>query len=600
MPPKARGGKHNGKPRNSKNSNSEFQSSGFKITIPVVESETENINQFVRYHSNLTLPEESISIFKEVIPVKLRGKSLRLNCGRELLKWEPYTTSSSAGILTVKEGGNEVSYKAYQKTIPLIDPYHWMRFKERPSTPFIWKYQKYDIIAPENQGYVDCVASCLVSNLRKILKSPHFCDFYGAFRAVTDVFLYNLEEDLEDFRFTKWFWNGYETGDFGLRVVSKQSGKELSKEEILKEFKPDDEFLHDDEDDDDDNNGGDDDDDNTAEKSSISAQSLEFKGDTVEFETVDLKEVDILDTIPSHEDTITLHKRRNTTPNTIESMTTASDDIDFSEDYTIHAELYQMPVAIQYLEQCEGTMDLLIEMKEYSPILNSHHEEVWIAWLFQVCAACIQLQNSMRLTHNDLHTCNVLWKKTDQEYLYYQTSNGKMFKVPTYGKIFSIIDYGRSIFAVNNFLIISSDYNDGHDASGMYNFGPIEDPDMPRVLPNKSFDLCRLACSLLRGLYPKNPPEKPKGSILTQEGSWKFHETTSELFNLLWVWLRTKQKQSVLETENGQEKYPGFNLYAVIAKDVMDAVPDQQISKTIFNPFLLKTKPDSVNWILIP
>jgi hypothetical protein len=600
MPPKHRGGKGNNKGRNALNSPpAEFQNSGSKITIPVSESQENSIKDFARCHPNLSLPEECISIFKEVLPVKLRGKSLRLDCGRVLQKWEPLSSNSAAGNLTFKEGNIETCVKAYQKTIPLIDPYHWMRFKERPSSPFIWKFQKHDIITPENQGYVDCVASCLVSNLKKILRSPHFCEFYGAFRAVTDVFHYNLEEDLEDFRFTKWFWSGFESGDFGLRVISKQTGKILTKEEILKEFKPDDEFLHDDEDDSDESSNTDTS--NESETNScVSAQSLEFKGEHVEFNSLDLKEVTDLNYSANEDTEITVHKRKNTTPKTVESMTTASDDIDFTDEYIVHAELYQMPVAIQYLEQCEGTMDSLIEMKDFAPILNNQTEEVWIAWLFQVCAACIQLQNSINLTHNDLHTCNVLWKTTEAEFLYYLTKTGKMFKVPTYGKIFSIIDYGRSIFSINNFLIISSDYNDGHDAAGMYNFGPIEDPDLPRVGPNKSFDLCRLACGLLRGLYPKNPPEMPKGAILTHEGNWKFRETTSELFNLLWVWLRTKQKHSVLETENGLEKYPGFNLYAVIAKDVGDAVPESQISKPIFNRFTLKTKPEGINWICIP
>jgi hypothetical protein len=595
MPPKQRGRPAKGQ------TSIQGPNSGTKVTIPVKQSQPEIIQAFVKYHPNLTIAEDSISIFKEVLPMKLRGQSLRLDNGRDLLSWEANKENASIGLLTVAEGQTVKKVMAYQKVMPLLDPYHWMRFKERPSEPFIWAYQKFDIVAPENQGYVDCVASYLASRLRNSLQSPHFCDFYGAFRAVTDIFHYNLEEDLEDFRFTKWFWNGYEAGDFNLRVTEKKSGRRLTKDEILKEFKPDEEFLHDDDDDDTEKEtnstrSGDDE-----TNSEISAQSLKLADSAQLTEIPVYNEITDVDSIPDESDTIQVYKRgRNVTPKTIDSITTASNDNDFTDEYIVHAELYKMPVAIQYLEKCEGTMDELLEIKQLSPILTSDQEAIWTAWLFQICVACTQLQNILNLTHNDLHTCNILWKNTEIEYLYYTQSNGNVFKVPTYGKIFSIIDYGRSIFLVNNFMIISSDYNDGHDACGMYNFGPIEDPNLPRVRPNKSFDLCRLACNLLRGLYPRNPPEKPKGSILTHEGDWKVRETVSPLFNLLWTWLRTNKKHTVLETEHGQEKYPGFNLYATIAKEVSEAVPENQLSKPIFQTFLLKTKIQGVDWISIP
>ena len=100
-----------------------------------------------------------------------------------------------------------------------------------------------------------------------------------------------------------------------------------------------------------------------------------------------------------------------------------------------------MPVAIQYIEYCEGTIDDLLETAEFAPIINNEQEKKWIAWLFQICVACSQLQHHLNLTHNDLHTCNVLWKKTDIQHLFYKDSNGRNWCVPTFGYIFSIIDY---------------------------------------------------------------------------------------------------------------------------------------------------------------
>ncbi len=570
--------------------------SGEKIMIDVCEVQKEISTDFLKSHPNLSLAENKISLFKEIVPSKLRDKNLTLDPGCTLMGWESLDSTGSRGLLTI--GQPERRVKAFKKMMPLVDPYYWLRFKERPSKPFLWTYQKQEIVCPENQGYVDCVASFMASKIKNNLKSPHFCDFYGAFRAVTDIFYYNLEDDFEEFRFTNWFWKGLEDKEFGIRVIEKPSGRRLTLEEILKLFKPDVEFLHDDEsceesDEEDDES----DDSNEEDDDSLGAESLD--GGNIEYTELtnlaELKEVDI----PIQEsDFVSISRRPGTTPKTVHSMSTATDD-SFSEDYDIHAELYEMPVAIQFLEYFEGTMDDLLEMKEYAPIKTPEQETIWSAWLFQVCAALTQLQNTLRLTHNDLHTCNVLWKKTSDEFLFYSDTKGRKWKIPTFGYIFSIIDYGRSIFWLNNFTVVSSDYNDGHDAYGMYNFGPILEEEFPQIFPNKSFDLCRLACSLLRGLYHRNPTSNPKGQIITKEGSWEVRETNHEVFNLLWTWLRTKSKTSILETEFGEEKYPGFDLYSAIAKDVKDAVPEEQLGKTTFSKFLLKTE-QAGNYIKIP
>jgi hypothetical protein len=115
--------------------------------------------------------------------------------------------------------------------------------------------------------------------------------------------------------------------------------------------------------------------------------------------------------------------------------------------------------------------------------------------------------------------------------------------------------------------------------------------------------LSRLACSLLRGLFPRNPPPKSdKSQLLTKEGSWEVRETEHSVFNSLWTWLKTKSGENILEKQDGEEKYPGFDLYTVIAKEVGDAVPENQFSKSaMFQPFLCKTeKVEAPFWIQLP
>ena len=98
-------------------------------------------------------------------------------------------------------------------------------------------------------------------------------------------------------------------------------------------------------------------------------------------------------------------------------------------------------------------------------------------------------------THNDLHTNNVMFIQTIQPFVYYQYNN-ITYKVPTFGKIYKIIDFGRSIYTFNGKLFCSDSFKNGGDAATQYNFEPYFNDKKPRLEPNFSFDLCRLACSI--------------------------------------------------------------------------------------------------------
>ncbi len=528
--------------------------------------------------------EDCISIAKEVLPMKLRGKPVNIDTGYTLKAWAPHTERSHTGVLTVEKDGKLKTVNAYQKIMSLLDAYRWMRFKERPNQPFLWMTQPAEITDSENQAYVDIVATSLASKLKLQHKIPHFCEMYGSFRGLVDKFYYNLEDDLEDIRFTRWFWEGLEAKEFGLRIVEKSTGRVLSMDEIKNTLKPDEEFLTDNEDEDDEEDEGEDEDD-TSETSSLSAEHLDAdETDAAPF--ADLEEA----SIATNEEKVAVNRKKPATPKTVSTLSTASDDTEdsFSEEYTVHAELYNVPVAVMFCELQEGTMDSLLETDDSVPIQSSPHEVQWGAWMFQVCAALSQLQRYCNMTHNDLHTNNVLWTTTEEEFLVYKDNNGRMWKVPTFGKLFTIIDFGRSIFLLNGHWYIGSDYDEDHDADGMYNFGPIEDPDKPKVIPNKSFDLCRLSCSLVRGLFPTIPDALPRGALITKDGDWEVRETAHPLFNLLWTWLKCDDGTNILEAEDGTEKFPGFELYSIIAATVHDGVPDVQLTRKMLSVFAVK------------
>ena len=59
-------------------------------------------------------------------------------------------------------------------------------------------------------------------------------------------------------------------------------------------------------------------------------------------------------------------------------------------------------------------------------------------------------------------------------------------------------------------------------------------------------------------------------------------------FDGLNEWTLDDDGHTVYEDEEGEEKYPGFDLYAIIARTVHDAVPREQVRKPVFEQFLWK------------
>ncbi len=563
--------------------------SGSKVQLQVREAQP--ASSFQGFHSaSLQQIEDAIPIVPDILPVKLRGKPVNLDTGYTLVSFDEETSQ-----LHVKQNGLSKQVLAHQKKIACMDPYRWMRYKERPNQPFYWSFQNGDVQAPENQCYVDCVASSLVTTLGELYRSPHFCTFYGAFRAVTDKFYFSLEDDFDDFRYTEWFWKAIDANEFGLRVVERTTKRVLTKEEVQELMRPDPEFLED-EDSDDETDTSSLPRPSSAMDESIDAESLPSVLDAHHIPQTP-RDYDLEEVTSIASDGQMIMNGMNY------SRHTASEDSDsssFSDLYEIHAELYNMPVAVMFLEKQTATMDDMLETPALAPILTHEQTNQWLAWLFQVCVACAQYQNGLHCTHNDLHTNNILWKRTDQEYLFYKTTKGTVYKVPTYGYIFSIIDYGRAIFTIKGFTYISSDYNDGHDASGMYNFGCILDETQPKVYPNRNFDLCRLACCLVRALFPVNPEGIANRAILTKEEGLIVRETANPVFNLIWSWLKTSDGDNVMETPDGDEKYYGFDLYIAIASMVHNANPTVQLSRPVFQPFVQSSLPAGVQPILIP
>ena len=276
--------------------------------------------------------------------------------------------------------------------------------------------------------------------------------------------------------------------------------------------------------------------------------------------------------------------------------------------------LKDFPIQYTILEKCDGTMDALMDDEHDGPTddMIETKDARWTAWIFQVVAALTVVQQHYDLIHNDLHTNNIVWTGTGETHLYYKihgaAGGDRIYKVPTYGRLFKIIDYGRATFRVPQEKGSGSGptwfpdvYAPANDAGGQYNCGEFFDKSKPKVSPNKSFDLCRMAVAMLDAVWPTPPQDIQPERVLTKEPGRSQNETVSPIWNTLWLWLQDKEGRNILKLPNGRERYPEFDLYCAIAATSDNAIPAQQLTLPVFEGFKVRPKdvpPETKVWDL--
>jgi hypothetical protein len=451
---------------------------------------------------------------------------------------------------------------AFLKVTHLLDPVRWMKGKyslpKHNGLPWLnrtWASAWTKLQDSWNQAYVETIAAYALGRIRDEGVSPHFNEFYGAFCARAEIYRYNLTEDFGSFRNSRWFWNGRNNNYFKIHVMNTADPSAPISSDVLDDFQkepPPSELYSDSEEDDD-----------------------EEDEEVVITEAVGNVELESLHSDGMSELSFTKDSEKE------------SEEDESEGKLKVYAELADFPVMLIAVEKNSGTMDALFD----------NHEEVgarsgtpewelrWSAWIFQVVAAMSVAQTFIGLTHNDLHTNNIVWTSTTDEFLYYTLNSGATFKVPTFGKLFRIIDFGRAIFSINGTQFISDDFREKNDADGQYSFKPLHPRPNKEVLPNPSFDLSRLAVSLFEALFPDRPDDKEGGIILSSEEGLIMRETVSPLCNCIWSWMIDDEGRNILIEGGGEERFPGFDLYIHIAEHVHGAVPSKQFSKPAFDRF---------------
>jgi hypothetical protein len=255
---------------------------------------------------------------------------------------------------------------------------------------------------------------------------------------------------------------------------------------------------------------------------------------------------------------------------------TESSSSSFQEEQKLFCYLHEFPVQLILQEKCTDTLDSLLIHKRIS------HDELTSA-LFQVVMILIVYQKAFDFTHNDLHTNNIMYIETSEPYLYYCYENTH-YKVPTFGRIFKLIDFGRAIYRFNGKLFCSDSFAPNNDAHTQYNCEPYMNENKPRIEPNPSFDLTRLGCSIYDFIFDDPEPEK----------------NIPEIYKIIWEWCLDDSGRSVVYKKTGQERYPGFKLYKIIARTVHKHVPKEQLKRPLFAAYKDVANPVEFNVDLLP
>ena len=223
----------------------------------------------------------------------------------------------------------------------------------------------------------------------------------------------------------------------------------------------------------------------------------------------------------------------------------------------------KIPTQVVAIECCEVTFDSILEKNEI------RIEELESA-VFQIIAMLYLYQKAFKFTHNDLHTNNIMCISTTEEFLHYKIM-GKYYKIPTYGRIYKIIDFGRAIYTVNGNILCSDSFSENGTAHTQYNCEPFYNPKKPLIEPNYSFDLCRLSCSMV--------------DFIVEDIKHINNYRKVPVYDLIISWLYDDNGVNILYKKNGEERYPDFKLYKMIARLVHNHLPETQFSHECFKKY---------------
>lgn len=500
--------------------------------------------------------------------------SINLNHKYTITKIVSSESQNKCTALVVDEEGKVSEKNVFFKLSPLLDPIKYLVGKYDVTDPDLFHLPgrgisrvNAKILDPNNAAYVDSFATYLTSQLLHRHGFVHGLDFYGSFLATKQDFIINLNDDI-DYLYDSNFFHKNQGSLFTLNSEFQEELMNYDTRNMKKRL--------------------------CVEKEDISPAALRLSdvGDLSELDdlfvtngttqlsdNLELMFQQNVDVEETEKGGSSARASRDTSSSSCSSRSshtgdahsdsgsvTGSDCSTATED-AITATIPRFPVQAIALERCEQTLDFLL-------VHDSLNDRELSSMVAQVLLTLATLQKTFSLTHNDLHTNNIMWIRTDKKNLCYKLG-GTYYKVPTYGRIYKLIDFGRAIYKFKGKTVCSDSFHPKGDAATQYNCEPYFNENKPRLEPNLSFDLCRLGCSIY--------------DFLVEDVSDEMKDL-SEIEKIIVRWCHDDKGRNVMYKTNGQERYPEFKLYKMIARTVHEHTPKAVLANRHFSKYIVSRK----------
>ncbi len=489
-------------------------------------------------------------------------------------------SNNSFNVSCLDNSGNKIKVESFFKFSPLLDPVKFMvgKYKNITSEKLTSLPQLNNsnvhakVLDRNNSAYVDSFFSYLTSQLYHKGGFTHGLDFYGSFLGIKNELKLNVYDDLE-YLFDSDFFHKQKNKLFDMDDVDEERLLEGDTRNYRKKIVVESEDINLDV---------------QSIDNSFMNEVFKLTHENLQIHNNELKEE--YSVLNKNKDENKSEKRTNSTCSSRTSHTSGGSTQDDEEEEessglescensqmseysslseeNVYALIKNFPVQIICLEKMDNTLDSLLDTEEDDDSEGLSKKE-WTSCLFQIIIMLITYQKVFEFTHNDLHTNNIMYQKTDRKFINYKY-NGTYYRVPTYGKIYKIIDFGRAIYSFNNKTICSDSYHPKGDAATQYNFEPYFNDKKPRLKPNKSFDLCRLACSLYDFFVDDIENEK---------------KIKNPVAKLIIKWTKDDKGRNILYKNNGEERYPDFKLYKMIVRTVHNHVPENELENPLFSSY---------------
>ena len=469
----------------------------------------------------------------------------------------------------------------FVKFAPLLDPVRYLigRYKSQPvlDLPSLEGVCHEKLATHHNASYIDNFFCYLSNQILHTHKFLHGIEYYGSYVGVQKKYRMNLADDMDYLVQSDYFNENkgklyeleeYENpfANFGsrnnknkLNIHGGSNVSHISLDEVLLEGETEEltvdesvEITHDD---------------CVYEKESVVHSEDSSNDSRVNYSSEEEEEgtEEEEDDTEEEDDDDDEEEEDDTEDEDTEEEEEDTEEEEQESELPLNGYIYDFPIQMICLEKCHGTLDRLFLKR----ILDM---ESAASALFQVIMILMAYQKAFAFTHNDLHTNNIMYVETQEEFIYYKAAGGKIYKVPTYGRIFKLIDFGRAIYRFQGRVFCSDSFAPGGDASTQYNCEPFMNENKTRLDPNMSFDLCRLGCSIYDFILEVEEEQDPdfEPDLLQQT---------------IIDWVTDDNGKNILYMKNGEERYPNFKLYKMIARTVHNKTPEDQLKNPLFASF---------------